>query len=57
MFEFEFDAELLQFTYQSPAFAPLLQLPPTLGPIEISDFPSCLVLAALVTQPAAQNRA
>jgi hypothetical protein len=49
-----FDAELLQFTYQSPAFAPLLQLPPTLGLIEISDFPSCyLLLAALVPQPAA----
>jgi hypothetical protein len=29
MLLFEFDAELLQFTYHSPAFAPLLQLPPT----------------------------
>jgi len=31
MFVLAFDESLLQFTYQSPAFAPLLQLPPTLG--------------------------
>jgi hypothetical protein len=29
MFVLEFDAALLQFTYQRPAFAALLQLPPT----------------------------
>lgn len=28
MFVFEFDAALLTFTLNSPAFAPLLQLPP-----------------------------
>jgi len=31
MFVFEFDAALLQLTFHSPAFAPLLQLPPTIG--------------------------
>ena len=29
MFVFEFDAALLQLMYHSPAFAALLQLPPT----------------------------
>lgn len=29
MFEFEFDAPLFPFRYQSPAFEPLFQLPPT----------------------------
>jgi len=29
MFVLEFEAALLQFTAQSPAFAALLQLPPT----------------------------
>lgn len=31
MFVFVFVAELLQFTYQSPAFRSLFQLPPTFG--------------------------
>jgi len=31
MLVLEFDAALLQIRYQRPAFAELLQLPPTLG--------------------------
>lgn len=31
MLLFVFDAELLTFTFHSPAFAALFQLPPTIG--------------------------
>lgn len=30
----EFEAALLQFTFHSPAFAALLQFPPTMGPLK-----------------------
>ena len=37
MFVFALEAELLQLTYQRPAFAPLLQLPPTIGKFALAD--------------------
>lgn len=31
MFQFAFEASLLRFAYETPQFAPLLELPPRIG--------------------------